>query len=154
MEIQERIQKYSMPEPNTGCVLWVGACGSSGYPQLTVVMDSSKPKSIRIHKYVCEQAHGPSNGLNALHKCDVKCCINPDHLYFGTQKQNIQDAYSRNRVPDKSGENSRLNKLSWADVDKIRSSSETNSVLAEKYKVARSRISDIRTMKSWKVKNG
>lgn len=154
MEIQKRIEKYSMPEPNTGCVLWMGSCGSSGYPQLTVSDFPLKPKSIRIHKYVCEQAYGPSNGLNALHKCDVKSCINPDHLYFGTQKENIQDAYARNRVPDKSGENSKLNKLSWDDVDKIRSSNETNSALAKKYKVARSRISDIRTMKSWRVKNG
>lgn len=154
MQIADRIEKYSIPEPNSGCLLWIGACGSSGYPQLTITDGASKPKSIRIHKYVCEQANGPSMGLNALHKCDVKSCINPDHLYFGTQKDNVRDSYLRNRVPDKSGENSKLNKLSWADVDKIRASGKTNSALAKKFKVAKSRISDIRTMKSWKLKNG
>jgi hypothetical protein len=36
-------------------------------------------------------------GLKALHKCDVSMCVNPDHLYEGTQGQNNKDAYQRGR---------------------------------------------------------
>jgi hypothetical protein len=131
--------------------LWIGACGSSGYPQLTVKDPVTKrAKSLRVHRYVCEQEHGNGGDLNALHKCDVKICINPQHLYFGTQKQNVIDAYARNRMPSRLGEMSKTNKLTWADVREIRTSKCSNSVLARKYGVTRSRISDVRTMKAWR----
>jgi hypothetical protein len=151
MTLDERIAKYTLPEPNSGCWLWAGACGSSGYPQLTVRDEATgKPKSIRVHRYVCERAGAPAGDLYALHKCDVKVCVNPDHLYFGTQNQNILDVIARGRSPDRRGEKSKLNKLTWADIHEIRASADSNSVLAARYGVARSRISDIRTMKSWR----
>jgi hypothetical protein len=151
MTVDERITKYTQPEPNSGCWLWTGACGSSGYPQLTVKDGGAdRPVSLRVHRFVCEQAHGEARGRSALHKCDVKLCVNPQHLYFGTQKENVQDAYARGRMPNKSGENSKLNKLTWADVAEIRASDASNSQLAARYGVARSRISDIRTLKSWR----
>lgn len=154
MGIWERIEKYTMPEPNSGCWLWSGACGSSGYPQLTVKdKETGKPKSLRIHKFICEQINNGDKNLFVLHKCDVKICINPDHLYFGTQKQNIIDAYSRNRIASKMGESSKLNKLTWESVAEIRNSNDTNSNLSIKYGVSRGRISDVRNMKGW-VRNG
>lgn len=154
MSVQERIEKYTLPEPNSGCWLWIGACGSSGYPQLTVIDEvTGRPKSVRLHRYVCEQTHGSQNDLYALHKCDVKVCLNPAHIYYGTQKENVSDAYARGKVKSKAGENSKLNKLTWSDVEEIRSSSETNVNLSKKYGVAPSRISEVRAMKAWR-KNG
>jgi hypothetical protein len=144
MTVDERIAKYTLPEPNSGCWLWTGAMNGF-YPRMTI-----DRKAVYVHRYVCEQAHGLPDGLNALHKCDVPLCVNPDHLYPGTQKQNLIDAYARGRMPSKSGENSKLNKLTWADVAEIRASDASNSQLAARYGVARSRISDIRTLKSWR----
>lgn len=151
MSVQDRIEKYTLPEPNSGCWLWVGACGSSGYPQLTVIDDETgRRKSVRLHRYVCEQVNGKADDLYALHKCDVKVCLNPNHIYFGTQKENVSDAYARNRVKSKAGEGSKLNKLTWADVEAIRSSFDSNVSLSTKYGVTPSRISEIRSMKAWR----
>lgn len=151
MADDERIAKYTMPEPNSGCWLWTGACGSSGYPQLTVKdRGANRPVSLRVHRFVCEQAHGEARGRSALHKCDVKLCVNPQHLYFGTQKENVLDAYARGRVKSKVGEGSKTNKLTWADVEDIRASNASNAQLAAKHGVSRSRISDIRNMKAWR----
>jgi hypothetical protein len=51
---------------------------------------------------------GSLRGLQVLHKCDVKECVNPHHLYLGTRDMNIQDAFARERMlrlgPDENGD--------------------------------------------------
>ncbi len=147
----QRVINQSIPEPNSGCWLWLGACGSSGYPQMTVKDENTgKRKSVRVTRYMCFGSIDPETDLFALHKCDVKICVNPDHLYSGTQNQNVHDAISRDLWPKRNGENSKTNKITWADADAIRRSSETNRKLAKRYGIANSRISDIKTGKSWR----
>lgn len=152
LSLMQRVINQSIPEPNSGCWLWTGACGSSGYPQMTVADEKTgKRKTIRLNRYMCAGINDVSPNLSALHKCDVKICVNPDHLYFGDQKQNVRDAIERNRWPDRRGENSKLNKITWEDAELIRSSSDTNRNLAKKYGISNGRVSDIKTGKSWRA---
>ena len=151
MSVWERIEKYTSPDPNSGCWLWTGVCGNDNYPLITIgsSVDKSK-KSARVNRLVCEAAHGLPPGMQALHKCDNTFCINPDHLYPGTPKQNGMDCIQRNRraKPNKGEKNSR-SVLSEKDVLEIRSSSEPGVVLAQRYGVSQSNISVIKSRKIW-----
>ena len=51
---------------------------------------------VGAHRVSYEAYHGAvPDGLHVLHKCDVKCCVNPEHLYAGTHKDNMQDMFRR-----------------------------------------------------------
>ena len=56
-----------------------------------------------------------------LHKCDLPACVNVSHLYLGSMSDNAQDRERRGRAADFSGEYSGMAKLTWGDVERIRS---------------------------------
>ncbi len=106
-------------------------------------------------------------GLFVLHHCDVRRCVRPDHLFLGTQKQNIQDAVRKGRMatgdrhgqrlhPERvaRGEHSGKSKLTEEQVREIRYrrnvEGELVAVLAADYHVAESRICAIAAYKEWK----
>lgn len=83
------------PEPNSGCWLWLGSCDHHGYGQMRV-----DGRGI-MATHVSLQLAGvlkPFEGACARHKCDNPPCVNPDHLIWGTLKQNSHDALSRGRA--------------------------------------------------------
>jgi len=67
------------------CILWPFRQSEYGYAIW---------HKVRVSRIVCEEVYGPSE-LLALHSCDVKACINPRHLRWGTYSDNIQDAWDR-----------------------------------------------------------
>ena len=77
------------------CWLWTGPIDkNTGYGQI-----SRNRISTGTHVVALELALGRSiqPGLQANHTCDVRACVRPEHLYEGTQKQNIHDAMDRGR---------------------------------------------------------
>lgn len=84
------------PVLKTACWLWTGAKVSSGYGEFH--LRRGKNKDIQAHVYSYELAFGEvPTGLYVLHKCDVKLCVSPAHLFSGTQKENIQDMHAKGR---------------------------------------------------------
>lgn len=78
---------------NNGCWLWQGKSISNGYA-LTKV----KQKPWLAHRLSWSLKNGEiPNKLQVCHKCDVKLCCNPDHLFLGTQLDNIKDCINKNR---------------------------------------------------------
>jgi hypothetical protein len=151
MSISERLDKYTVPEPNTGCWLWIGACAADGYPRLTIgsLTDKTK-KSVRVNRLVCEMVHGLPEGMHALHKCDNPICVNPDHIYPGTSQQNTYDCIKRmRRTQIKRGSQNVMAVLNEDQVISIRLSSEKGVELAKKYGVSQAAISLIRSRKNW-----
>lgn len=91
--LAERLAYYSIPEPNSGCLLWIGACDSSGYGLLK--WEGALHKA---HRLAWEDVHGPlPPGKLACHKCDVTICINEGHLFPGTHDDNAADRNSKGR---------------------------------------------------------
>jgi hypothetical protein len=91
----ERIERLSMPEPNTGCWLFIGSLGSNGYGKLKGVRART---TIMAHRYSWEAHNGPiPRGLFVLHRCDQPSCVNPDHLFLGTHVDNMTDMVKKGR---------------------------------------------------------
>lgn len=75
----ERLEKYAIPEPNSGCWLWTGTLSGSGYGQFQVSPVTKRKKQAHVASY--EHFIGPiPNGMQLDHLCRVRCCVNPAHL--------------------------------------------------------------------------
>lgn len=137
-------ENFIMPEPNSGCFLWTGAVTRFGHGTFHI-----KRKTVSAHRTAYERAYGPiPNGLYVLHKCDVRCCVNPEHLWLGTQADNLKDMARKGR--SLRGEKNRSAKLTEAIVQLIRASDEPYRILAERYSVHIQLIYQIRACKIWK----
>src|ERR1700728_2715027 len=99
----ERFEFYAMPEPNTGCWLWAGAVDSDGYGAICVGPDVKKERGYatkirKAHRISYELFRGPiPDGLGVLHRCDMPCCVNPDHFFLGTNTDNVRDMIAKGR---------------------------------------------------------
>ena len=92
--IKERFEENYTPVPESGCWLWTGCVKAHGYGVIFI-----KNKTQYAHRVSWELHRGPiPDGLFVLHHCDVPSCVNPEHLFTGTQKDNIQDAAKKGRL--------------------------------------------------------
>jgi hypothetical protein len=87
----------------TPCLLWKGARSRNGYGNRMIYRRDHRPRRqwIGAHRLAYEQHIGPiPNGMCVLHRCDVKLCVNPDHLFLGSRRDNAQDMAVKGRCPD------------------------------------------------------
>lgn len=114
---------------------------------------SYKHRSFGVHRITCFLAHGePSDGDNALHSCDNRACVNPAHLRWGTQLENIQDAISRKRWAAKRGTKNGRAKINEDVVRAIRAIYGTGPTIlqiAELYGISNQMVSRIIAGKAW-----
>lgn len=94
---------WSKVTPSGGCWLWQASLfGSLGYGQFTVMTvggTSRKQRHLYAHRVAWELANGQiPAGQHVLHACDVPACVNPAHLFLGTQQTNMEDAASKGRL--------------------------------------------------------
>jgi len=78
----------------TPCWLWTGAISSSGYGSVRI---DKKAYSTHVISFFIANGRFPVPPLEVRHQCDVRLCVNPDHLLEGTRKQNAQDCVERGR---------------------------------------------------------
>jgi hypothetical protein len=134
--IKERFEKYIIPEPNSGCWLWCGSWNEDGYGVIRI-----KRRTVRAHRVSWELYKGPvPEDFKALHKCDTPPCVNPQHLFLGTQIENIFDRDSKNR-----------NKGIFTDeqVRAIRCDNRSQSIIGKENGVSRATIQLIKARKTY-----
>ena len=91
-------------DADTGCWLWTGTLLPSGYGQFRF-----DKQSARAHRASYELLVGEiPDGLCMCHKCDVRRCCNPEHLFIGTRDDNMKDAASKGRLPSSTNHWTRL----------------------------------------------
>jgi hypothetical protein len=86
----ERFWSRTIPEPNTGCLLWMGA-NDGRYGQ-----SRFKGKNHKAHRVAWEITRGPvPPGLFVCHRCTQHACVNPAHLFVGTRQDSDGDFAER-----------------------------------------------------------
>jgi hypothetical protein len=134
------MEKVSVGE---GCWKWTAATNRDGYGMIGVGR-----KGERSHRVSFRLFNGDiPAGLSVLHTCDNTGCVNPEHLYVGTQAQNVRDRVVRGRSRHPFGQDHGRAKLSSADVTEIRSQLAAGCVqrrLAERYGVTPTTILGIK----------
>lgn len=139
---------WSNIEVVDGCWEWTAGKFRGGYGALSVAGKAQKTHRI---SYVLHRGEIPS-GKYVCHGCDNPACCNPDHLFLGTQVNNMADMRAKARQA--SGSANGRAKLTEADVVAIRASEGlSQNRLAARYGVTRQLISLIQANKSWVVNN-
>lgn len=145
--------RMSTVTTDSGCWEWQRARSAYGYGQ-----KGEGGKVVYVHRLVAEHVYGPPPmGHEVLHSCDNPPCCNPDHLRWGTRRENIAEARSRGRwVPFTGfhGEAHPMHVLTAADVREIRRRHDEGMSareLAASYGVTRNHIGSICARRAWKT---
>lgn len=151
LSIKERFLLHiDIPENPNDCWIWKGHKNNQGYGQFDI---HTKKWAAHRLSYTIFIGNIPK-GMFILHRCDIPACVNPSHLFLGTQKDNMLDAQSKNRlfIPNSRGEQNGRNKLTEQDIYDIREMIEQGYYLreiADKFGVGISTIFDIKSGKNW-----
>lgn len=98
LALRERIRSNVAYEPMSGCWIWMGAVTEQGYGR--AVTSKATPKIQTAHRLSWHAFHGAiPNGACVLHKCDTTSCVNPWHLFLGSNKDNTADMIAKGRHP-------------------------------------------------------
>jgi Zinc-binding loop region of homing endonuclease len=95
--VADRFWAKVIPEPNSGCWLWLGALGDHGYGHMHVLVGGKKRTKKATHISLELDGRPILNGLDALHRCDNRICVNPGHLVIGTRADNNHDTIRKGR---------------------------------------------------------
>lgn len=131
------------------CWEWTGGKLRFGYGRFRIGNSSH----IAAHRISWFLTNGkiPENML-VCHKCDNPGCVNPNHLFIGTQKDNMQDCAVKGRTYDRIGSKNSNAKLKESDIPIIRerlNKGEAQASIAKRYKVGQMQISYIKNRINW-----
>lgn len=130
------------------CWYWTASKNTSGYGQF----NTGNGRIWRTHRISWIMERGQINpNSHVLHRCDNPACVNPNHLFLGSQKDNILDCIHKGRSPilGKKGDKHPTHRLSPEDIGYIRNSSDLQETLARRFGVHQPQISRIKSGHRW-----
>ena len=154
--VRDRLMERVVINAETQCWEWQGY-KSKGYGQMGV----GSERTYLTHRVSWELAHGPiDDGLFVCHKCDNRACCNPEHLFLGTNLDNVRDSMRKGRFSLQSGnkkpltgESHGMSRFTEEQVREIRSlyrEGVTQKAIGARFGVPQGHIHLIVKKKIWK----
>lgn len=101
---RERFEASYLPDPTTGCWLWIGSLTTTGYGAWRYLDQQFIASRVSYEWHV----GSIPDGMCVLHRCDVRACVNPAHLFLGTKRDNNRDRYAKGRFMPSTDESGRF----------------------------------------------
>jgi hypothetical protein len=145
---QQRLEAKCLPEPMSGCWLWEGCVKKGGYGYFFMGNDYA-PSKTQAHRAAWLIYRGPTFGMDVLHRCDNPACVNPDHLFLGTDQDNVDDKMAKGRQAIMRGERNPRARLNAEKASAIRADQRETRFIAAEYGISRQAVQRIRSGKAW-----
>lgn len=134
------LEDQYMAVPESGCWIFMGGTDKDGYGHMT--------GNVRAHRAYYQAYVGSiPDGLCVLHRCDVRCCVNPSHLFLGTSPENTADAAAKSRMVH--GERNHASKLTEDAARSIYVATGKLRDIAKQYGVTHRVVYLIKAGRSW-----
>lgn len=153
-DVRERFLEKVKLDPETGCWVWQGSLRRDGYGR--VCWQRQTALAHRVSRVLfCGEI--PS-GLSVLHKCDVRACCNPEHLFLGNQLDNMRDCAAKGRNASQRypgiqrgsrNGHAKLDEERVKDIRAARARGETLTQIARDYGVSAALVSHVVRRKLW-----
>lgn len=131
---------------DNGCWQWTANISTNGYGQISRNKTTCRAHRIAYNLYIGEIPEG----MVVCHKCDNKLCVNPDHLFIGTQEDNIRDCLNKDR--NAYGSRNAKAKLKEDDIFSIKvryKNGVTMQEIGNIFGVSKNTISQVINNKTW-----
>ena len=149
----DRLREKYCVNPTTGCWEWTASVKRNGYGQIGIPNPNATMLDAHRASWIAHNGPIPPK-MMVLHTCDVKTCVNPAHLWLGTQKDNMQDCRRKGRINTETshrGEDHYAARLTWKQVKAIRADQRIQVAIAADYGLTQGYVSSIKLHKKWRV---
>lgn len=136
--VSQRFDSKWTPEPFSGCWIWIASVDPL-WKYGCIFVDGRPQRAHRV-SWTIYRGEIPK-GLRVLHRCDTPECVNPDHLFLGTDKDNVLDMLKKGRAGKK---------LTVDQVLKIRQDNRPTKVIADDFGIHPVNVRAIQTRKQWR----
>ncbi len=142
--LQQRLEYWSIPDPASGCIICWATPRVRNYPSI-----SWKHKNITAYRLAWQLYRGPiPAGMFVCHRCDFPPCVNVDHLFLGTNAENMADRDNKGRQAK--GEHNGNAALTEEAVLEIFSYPASTRVTAKIFGISNQTVFRIRRKRTWK----
>lgn len=144
-----RFSGYCMPVPEAGCIIFMGEESHNGYGRFR----PSGTKRIGAHRYAWIKERGQiPDGMMVCHKCDTPSCVNVNHLFLGSCKENKADSVRKGRHSH--GEKASKAKAADSVINReiameIFLHPGTHQSIADKYGIRRQLVTSVKAKRRW-----
>lgn len=133
-----------------GCWVWTGGRKPDGYGTIRAGGERGGGAVVSAHRVSWEMHRGPvPDGLHVLHRCDSPPCVNPAHLFLGSNADNVADKVAKGRQGAPRGSAHPAARLTSEAVREIRASTGSAREVGERHGVSASCVQRIRSGRGW-----